>query len=360
LTHKVIHIVDSLGLGGVQTLIKSFFENQKNNENIYLYSLRNCTPKIKLNHPNIYEFNSLSKVSLMPLREIISVIKKNNIEIVHCYLPRSQIFGYLVKLFIPSIKLFFHEQGSIFFTEYKYKLIDKLFRSFLTISQKKVTCFIAISEATKNKLIANAKISNNKIKIIYNAIDLDHFKYNNQRVVNQTFTVGFASRIIERKGWRTFIDAAEILKSKDNLKFIIAGTGSDQNDLQDIIEQRKLGQTVSFIGYCSNMKQFYSDISCFVIPSVWEPQGLTEIEAQAAGIPVIASNTIGLNEIIIHNYNGLLFETNNSKDLASKILELADNQHKITELVENAKISVENYSISTYVNKLNNLYDELF
>jgi len=54
------------------------------------------------------------------------------------------------------------------------------------------------------------------------------------------------------------------------------------------------------------MKSFYSGLDCLVVPSLWEPQGLVEIEAQALGVPVIVSNVEALNEIIHDGENGLL------------------------------------------------------
>ncbi|MBS8122403.1 hypothetical protein [Candidatus Vampirococcus lugosii] len=60
---KTLHLIDSMGLGGAQTVVKGIFEKQKDNSNIFLYALRKRDINIKINHQNIFINNSKNKFS---------------------------------------------------------------------------------------------------------------------------------------------------------------------------------------------------------------------------------------------------------------------------------------------------------
>jgi glycosyltransferase involved in cell wall biosynthesis len=168
--------------------------------------------------------------------------------------------------------------------------------------------------------------------------------------------VGFAGRLIERKGWKDFVSILKYLKNM-NLKLLVVGDGEDKSKLLDFIKKNKLEDKIICLGYIDKMRWFYSLLDCFVISSHWEPMGLTEIEAQAFEVPVIASNVAALNEII-NNENGMLFEAKNPNDLSQKINKLYKNQKLRKELVKNGLKNAKKFDLNNYVAKLNQLYHE--
>lgn len=87
--------------------------------------------------------------------------------------------------------------------------------------------------------------------------------------------------------------------------------------------------------------------------------GLTEIEAQACGISVIASNSDGLNEIVLDRKTGLLFEPKNVKDLEEKIRLMKNDKDLRNELVANSLVEVRKYSREHYLDELLNVYSGL-
>lgn len=362
---KILHIIDSLGLGGAQTVVKGIFEYQPDNKNIFLFALRKRNILMEVKHPNVKVFSSVKKYSLKPLFELRDLIRKEKIDILHCHLFRSNIFGIILKIFwFPKIKLIVHEQGGI--TE------DGLvYRFFLKFFKKKINFFLACSKAMEDGLIESANINKSKIIVIYNFIDLNKFNFKNitwniksERtslgVNSSDFLVGFAGRLVERKGWKDFVIAANTLSKKyTNMKFIIVGDGVQKNKMLKLISKLNLKKQILYVGYKSNMVWFYSLLDCFVIPSHWEPMGLTEIEAQAMGIPVLAANVSGLNEIIKDKKNGLLFKVKDCADLVEKIELIHDN----TVLKESIKMialeDVRKYNLDSYIIKLEKVYSEL-
>jgi len=96
---KVLHVIDNMSLGGAQFMVKGFVEFQQDKENHYVFSLRKSELLIEIDHPNVILSSSNNRYSLFPILELRKIIKEKEIDIVHCYLQKSQFVGWLVKRF---------------------------------------------------------------------------------------------------------------------------------------------------------------------------------------------------------------------------------------------------------------------
>jgi len=359
---NVLHMIDTLWLGGAQAVERDYFESQQNNGKIFLYVLRKSTPQITINHPNIFIENSSSRFSLYPIFNLRRFIKKNNIEIIHCHLLRSHLFGYLIKrLFCPDIKLVIHEHSDIMDNAGLSIPILKLIR-------QRVNLFLACSNALKTNLLEKISIEDKKVMVLYNGINL--LKFNKLSVHSDVpeekkklniregeFVVGFIGRLTRRKGWKELVETANQLKADSSIRFLIAGDGEDKEQLLNLISSNKL-DNITYLGYVSSPERFYSLLSCLAVPSHYEPMGITAIEAQAMEVPVIASNVDGLNEIV-NNENAILFEPRIIQELTKAILRLRDDSALYESLKGNGIKNAKNYSIEAYVQKIDTIYNSL-
>lgn len=361
---KVLHIIDSLGLGGAQTVVKGIFEAQRDNDDIYLFALRQREITTEIGHPNVSIFPSKSKYSLAPLFELKNIVEKNKIDVLHCHLFRSNVFGYLLKrIWFPNINLIIHEHGGIGVREKGYSLS-------LRLMNDKVDKYIAVSKSISKSLVDYSNITSDKISVLYNFVNLEKYSQNNikneqreQRTKfgfhEYDFVVGFAGRLVARKGWQDFLKAAYLLKNQKNIKFAIAGEGEDKQQMLLLIKKLQLQDSVKYLGHVSNMVEFYSKLDCFVMPSHVEPMGLTQLEAQAMGVPVLASNVEGLREVVNDKADCLLFEKGISEDLVKKIKLLVSSLELRQKLIEGGRENVKKYDLGEYVRKLDFVYESI-
>jgi len=358
---NVMLVIDHLGFGGARVILTNIIKKTSSASGIYLYSLRKSMNEptfTKEEDSRVYIYPSKFRFNLSCLFDLHGVIKKKNITVLHCHLAKSFFIGYLIKrLFSKQIKLVFHEHGKIFKNNWLYNL-------FLRCVKKRVDLFIAVSKATKNELMKNADINPKKIEVLYNFSDLDPSnagKSDKQEereklgLRKDYFVIGFAGRLSKVKGCEHLIKSIPYINIP-NFKVLIAGDGLERKNLERLTENLSITEKTIFLGYVKEILNFYGIIDVLVVPSKFESFGISVIEAQACGIPVIASNVGALNELIKNEENGLLFEFANGKDLAEKIEWMEKDKELRGRLIKNGLCTVKRYSIEEYIRSLEKNY----
>lgn len=144
------------------------------------------------------------------------------------------------------------------------------------------------------------------------------------KIKKSCFTVLMPARLLVEKGVYDFIQAAHILKSKNNdIEFILLGRhypekkeSIDINILQNAIDEKLL----LYKGMVSNVKKYIQSSHCVVLPTYYNegtPKSL--LEAMSIGRPIITTKIKGCKNLIIENENGFFCESKNPNDLATKI-----------------------------------------
>lgn len=360
---RILHIIDSLGLGGAQTLVRGIFEAQQDNNEIFLFALRKRDIGIIIQHKNVYTHGSTSKYSLKPLLSLRDLIRREKIDVLHCHLFRSQVFGYLLKMiWFKDIKLIFHEHGEIFEDKFVYRAI-------LGLLEPRVNIFLSVSKATKQKLVERVCITEQKVRILFNYVDLDKFKkrlseagiMTNRKklgINDNEIIIGFSGRLSPIKGCEYLIRSIPFLKVK--AKLLIAGDGILKDELMSLAEVLCVKEGVIFLGQIEDIASFYEILDILVVPSLYESFGLSAVEAQAMGVLVIASDVEGLNEVVINNETGLLFEPKNYEGLAQKIEQIMskDSIALKDDLKTRALMAAEKFSLKKYLVDLDCIYDK--
>ena len=127
------------------------------------------------------------------------------------------------------------------------------------------------------------------------------------------------NRLSEEKRVDVLLDAMAELKTTAHLALV--STGPAEADLRAQVEELRISDRVSFLGYVrdADLLALRRSSEIFVIPSEADLQSLATMEAMACGLPVIAANSYALPELVHHGENGFLFQPGNSSELASKI-----------------------------------------
>lgn len=186
----------------------------------------------------------------------------------------------------------------------------------------KVARYIALNDFCRQKFIAGG-LPAHLIAVKPNFVDAP--------AVKETSRNGFlfVGRLSQEKGISTLAEAAKLL---NNATICVAGVGEQSALLENIAGLESLGKLPS--------KAIFSKMttsSALIMPSIWyETFGLAALEAFACGLPVIASRIGALAELIDDGVTGLLFESGNPADLASKMQWALQNPDKMRQMGQNA------------------------
>ncbi|MBY5904167.1 glycosyltransferase [Rhizobium leguminosarum] len=183
-----------------------------------------------------------------------------------------------------------------------------------------------------------------KIAVIPNGVDTDVFRPGNEANQAELY-VFFAGRLVEQKGvdhlLRAFVHVAKRLPS---LQLKIAGTGPCEPAYKRMAESLLISDRVQFLGWksSSELSELYRAAAVVAVPSMYEPFGMTALEAMACARPVVASNTGGLREIVKHQVTGFLVEPGDHLDLAQWLIRLLERESLRREIGTNAGHQVHN------------------
>lgn len=291
------------------------------------------------------------------IMQYIKLILNEKIDIIHCQLENAVKISIFAKMIKPRIKIYTTVHDTKIFTNLKYYevIMDRVFCNKI----------IAISDSVKQEILERG-IPNNKVIKIYNAIDKDKFTEKANKIFDKNrIIIGNVSRILpEKKGQDILIEAiAKVKENYPNIICLFAGQ-AEENDTS-VLEKLKnhcallhVEKNIQFIGNVHDINGFLDKIDIFVLPSRYEGFGIALIEAMAKGIPCIASNIDGPKEILKDEKLGLLFECDNSDDLADKLRYRIENMDIEKQFIKD--YIYDNYEINIMVNKLINVYSGNF
>jgi len=149
----------------------------------------------------------------------------------------------------------------------------------------------------------------------------------------------YVGRLVHEKGVHVLIGAAhEVLGVIPNVKFIIVGEGGAREYLLREASYFGVADRVLFMGFVEEktLTSIYRVSDVAVVPSLYEPFGITALEAMAAKVPLVASDTGGLTEIVEHDKTGVKVYPDNSDSLAWGILRVLGDQAYAETIRENA------------------------
>ena len=175
----------------------------------------------------------------------------------------------------------------------------------------------------------------------------------------------YCGRLSREKGVELLIRAfARALYAVPDAQLRIVGDGPERATLEDLVETLDAGDSVAFAGRATRqgVEAELAEAWALVAPSVWaEPFGLIALEAAVHGVPVIASATGGLAELIENKVSGLLFPNGNERALSECIVAIAQakafpGQRLADDIVERA---TKASSPTRHANRIRSVFSQL-
>lgn len=210
----------------------------------------------------------------------------------------------------------------------------------------------------KTDLVDSFGIDQNKIKVIYNALDLDKVGKHSLEELNYTTdakTLLFVGRLVYKKYPMLLLEAFKDLNSQNNgIELWFVGDGDQRGQLEKYVEINKLGKSVKFWGSQKNPYKFFKQADVFIHTSKMDGFGIALMEAAYFNLPIVYSDTlVGANELLKKHNIGYPFNISSKADLVENIkIALKQPKKKYFDLLK-SDISIDNF-----IRKIEEVIDE--
>lgn len=178
---------------------------------------------------------------------------------------------------------------------------------------------VAVSKANTARL-KRVALQPGRVSTIYNAVERPTHVPTYDAESRCRNNLLFVGGLFERKGVQVLLEAMRLLHAQGMpLGLNILGNGPQRRSLEIQVKRLNLASYVNFYGFTSDTENFYKNASALVHPALEEPFGLVLAEAEQYGLPIIASNTGGIPEVLEHGKAGVLVPPSDPEKLAHAI-----------------------------------------
>ena len=329
---KIAHIILTSQNGGAEKVFIDYIYLLKKIGHENFAIIKNDAPYYsKLENLNIKTqkiTNKLGYYDFLASKKIKDFLQENQIDVVIAHAGKSMVLTH------KALKKITNKKIILVAVNHSYNIKRSLCADFIFSVNKEIFF----------KTIDKKRTPENSF-IIYNGIDLDGFEPN---FCEYNFTkkspiiLGVIGRLHKAKGFDYAIEALKILQKNSSQKILlkIAGTGEEMANLQSKIKDLNLEDSVEFLGWIDDPKDFFSQIDIFILSSKIETFGLVLLEAMKYGKPIISTNCDGPREILRKDIDALLIDLKSNESIpnqiAKNVKKLISDEKLANNLVENS------------------------
>jgi glycogen synthase len=307
------------------------------------------------------------------IRNVVMAGTVEGADIVHCHTWYSHLAGCLLKQLVGArLVLTTHS-----LEPHRPWKVEQLGTAYGASSWVEKTAYqnadgvVAVSESMKTDVHTLYGVPLEKIRVIYNGIDLKEYQYSPDPDVLRAYRINpdkpfvlFVGRITRQKGIIHLVNAIKHMRAGTQVVLCAGAPDTEEigKEMAEKVEQARTESSneiiwISRIVPKRDIVTLYSHAAVFVCPSVYEPFGIINLEAMACETPVVAAAVGGIPEIIVNNETGLLvpfapvsganFEPRNPEqfayDLAQNVNALLAEPARLREMGIKSRERVEQY-----------------
>ncbi|WP_417538427.1 glycosyltransferase family 4 protein [Marinobacter sp.] len=309
----------------------------------------------------VHYLDMAGRFDLRVVSQLVDVIKKRQIDVIHTHGYKSDILGLLAakRAGISCVSTPHGFSGNVGF-----KLA-----TFIRIGTYMLRYFdrvVPLSEELMDDM-KRFKVPEARTSFIRNGVDLKEIDAalaslpQGDTTDKDSPVIGFIGQMIPRKGIPDLIEVFDqIYQTQPNLRLQLLGDGSQRSELEQQAAQLKSVNAIEFLGFRSDRLELLSKFSLFVMTSSLEGIPRCMMEAMAVGIPVVAYDIPGVDQLVEHGKTGLLAPFGDKAALAACCKQVLEDPELAATLSQNAREMVHaRYSAARMADEYEALFREL-
>jgi len=209
--------------------------------------------------------------------------------------------------------------------------------------------------------LAHESDSDSEFLCIPNGVETDRFKPID-RSPNPKVKLLFIGRLIPRKGFQRVVRALPRVRelAKHPFEVEVVGTGDHRQELDVLAEELQVSDLIKYVGFVpyESLEKSYQYADVFVLTSLSEGMPSVILEAMGAGLPIVASDVGGNNEIVLEDKNGFLIKDDDEEVLAERLAELINSATLRERMGTYSRELSLKYDWSQIMKQYNDLYEQ--
>lgn len=315
------------------------------------------------------------KRDINPFFDVLAFVKlyrlfsKERFDIIQTHTAKAGLLGRLAGRLVGCRAIVHTPHGHNFYGYFTWltSQVIILIEKFAALFTDK---FIALTELEKKDMARFGVAKEDKVDVIYQGLELLDYErpVRDAEEIRRQFSieagqpvVGMVGRLEPVKGPYYFVEAAhEVAKVFPHAKFLVVGEGSLRRSIEIGVDELGLRGNFVFTGWRDDVPQIMRIFDIEVLPSLNEAVGIVLIEAQASGIPVVATKVGGIPEIVKDRETGILVPPADSRALSGAIIALLSDKDSRAMMAERGKAWVSGrFSADIMVSATSGLYQRL-
>jgi len=372
---NILYVVTQLELGGAQKQLLSLIHRiDKERYKLFLFTAQTgvlMDEALSISDLTLYPSKHLKRPisflsDFLTIIEIARFIKKNEIDIVHTHSSKAGILGRWAGA-LAKAKTIIHTVHGWSFNDFQNPFLRKLYRGLEKISAKITNKIIVVSDHDRQKGLDHKIGSYDQYSLLRYGIDRARFGIRDLsirkelEISNDALVIGTIACFKPQKAPEDFVRLASLLSQiLPQARFLMVGDGVLRKKIERSIAQFNLGSRFILTGWRKDIARILSAMDIFVLTSLWEGLPVAILEAMVSRVPIVATHTGGISEVIAEGETGFLVPCHDMSSMLEKIRVLLQDASLKNRIIQNAKQCVdEKFDMETMVKAHEDLYQKL-
>lgn len=329
--YSIVHVVDSLELGGLERVTVDLAKAQRlAGHRVSVFSILS-TQGLKQELVDagipVFEGHKSGTLDRRVIKALRQLLRQQEADVVHAHNFVPNYYSALAKMGLrhsPVQVCTCHDMGG--------RLSSRKLRWLFKLSLLATHEVAMVGRQVFDRYMKLGMVPSGHAHVVLNGVPVERFVGGADKrraarealnLVEQDLVIGCVGRLVELKNHRRMIEVMpELLQSFRHLKLVILGDGELRSELNELVANLKLSESVILAGARRNVSELLPAFDVFALPSRTEGLSIALLEACATGLAVLASDVGGNPEIILDGETGLLVAPNDNRVLRDGLTKL--------------------------------------